>query len=135
MISLAKGDVPAALQVINQAVSIVEAAAQSGGNGAYCLPGLLTRRATIELEARHPEQAVEDANRAVRLQSATQPGMLSSKSGYAYLALGRALRAQNKSEEARTAFRSAVENLQSTIGTEHPDTRSAREMARSETQR
>ena len=135
MISLARGDVPAALQVINQAVAIVEAAAQSGGNGAYCLPALLTRRSTIELEARHPDQAIDDANRAVRLQSASQPGMLSSKSGYAYLALGRALRAQNKFEEAGTAFRSAVENLQSTLGAEHPDTRSAREMAESETQR
>jgi serine/threonine protein kinase len=135
MISLARGDVPVALQLINQAVAIVEAAAQSGGNGAYCLPALLTRRATIELEARHPDEAVDDANRAVRLQSAAQPGMPSSKSGYAYLALGRGLRAQNKFEEARSAFRSAVENLQSTLGTEHPDTLSAREMAGSETQR
>jgi hypothetical protein len=91
MISLARGDVPGALQLINQAVAIVEAATQSGGNGAFYVPDLLIRRSMIELEARHADQAVDDANRAIRLQSAAQPGMPSSKSGYAYLTLGRAL--------------------------------------------
>jgi eukaryotic-like serine/threonine-protein kinase len=135
MITLALGDVPAALQLMNQAVAIVEAAVRSGGNGAFYLPVLLTRRSAIELEAGHPDQAIDDANRALRLQSAAQPGILSSKSGYAYLALGRALRAQNKSGEAHAALRLAVENLQSTLGPGHPDTRSARQMAESESQR
>jgi eukaryotic-like serine/threonine-protein kinase len=132
MIALARGDVPASLQLINQAVAIVEAAIQSGGQGGFYLPALLTRRSAIELEAKHPESAVTDANRAVRLQSAAQPGMFSSKLGYAYLALGHALQSQGKREQARAAFRSAGEHLQSTLGPDHPDTRSARQLAESE---
>jgi serine/threonine protein kinase len=134
MISLAKGDVPGALQGINQAVAIVEAATQSGGTGAFYLPDLLTRRSTIELEARLSDQAVVDANRAIRLQLATEAGAFSSKLGYAYLVLGRALQAQGKRDEARAAFRSAAENLQNTVGADHPDTCRARQLAKVEIQ-
>jgi eukaryotic-like serine/threonine-protein kinase len=133
MIASESGDVPAALQLVNQAVGIVEAAIQSGGEGAFYLPALLTRRSAIELQARQADPAVADATRAARLQSAAQPGTFSSKLGYAYLALGRALQAQGKSEEAHPAFRSAVQHLQATLGPDHPDTRNARQLA--ETQR
>jgi eukaryotic-like serine/threonine-protein kinase len=135
MIASENGDVPAALQLVNQAVGIVEAAIQSGGEGAFYLPALLTRRSAIELQAGQADPAVADATRAARLQSAAQPGTFSSKLGYAYLALGRALQAQGKSEEAHSAFRSAVQHLQATLGPDHPDTRNARQLAGSETQR
>lgn len=125
MIASESGDVPAALQFANQAVEILEAAIKSGGEGAFHLPGFLTRRSTIELEAGNADRAVTDANRAVLLQSAAQPGASSSKLGYAYLALGRALQVQGKHDEAQAAFRSAAEHLKQTIGPDHPDTRSA----------
>ena len=47
----------------------------------------------------------------------------------AYLALARSLQAQGKTGEARAAFRSALENLQSTVGPDHPDTRTAQQLA------
>ena len=127
MIAADKGDVPAAIKLLNQAVAIVEAAIHSGGAGAFYLPALLTRRSAIELLAKHPDQAAADANRAISLQSAAQPGAFSCKSGYAYLALSRALEAQGKLEEARTAAHSAAEQLGNTLGPDHPDTRSAQQ--------
>jgi serine/threonine protein kinase/Tfp pilus assembly protein PilF len=125
MIALERNDVPAATRHINEAVTLVETAIQSGKEGAFYLPALLTRRSVIELAARNPDKAAADSARAVTLQSAAQPGTLSCKVGYAYLSLGHALQAQGKTDEARAAFRSAVENLQSTLGPDHPDARSA----------
>jgi hypothetical protein len=45
------------------------------------------------------------------------------------LARGRALQALNRLEEARAAFRSAAEQLETTLGTDHPDTKIARQLA------
>jgi hypothetical protein len=58
--------------------------------------------------------------------------MFSSKLGFAYLALGRALRAQDKTADAHAAFLSAAENLQNTVGSDHPAARSARQFAESQ---
>ncbi len=135
MIASDRGDIPAAVRLANEAVAILDAAIQSGGEGAFHLPTFLTCRSVIELEAGNLNLAVADANRAVRVQSAAQPDTFSNKLGYAYLALGRALQAQGKNEEARVAFRSAAEHLQSTLGPDHPDTRSARQLAALEPQR
>lgn len=84
----------------------------------------------IELDAQRSGQAETDAARARNLlQASTQPGTFSSNLGQAYLTLGRALQAQGRREEARAAFQSAAENLQNSVGRDHPDTRSARELA------
>jgi len=129
-VALAGGHVPEALKLADQAVSIDEAAIKTGGAGAFYLPPLLIRRSAIELEARMSDKAVADAERAVTLlQPGTKLGGNSSTLGRAYLALGRALQAQGKSEGALAAFRSAAENLESTVGTDHPDTRNARQLA------
>lgn len=64
------------------------------------------------------------------LQKVAEPGVFSSYLGHAYYTLGPALQGQGKSEEARAAFRSAVEHLQATLGPGHPDTRSARRLER-----
>ena len=69
------------------------------------------------------------------LQAATQPGTFSVYTGRVYLALGRALQAQGKTEEARAAFHSAAEHLEHSVGTDHPDTREARQLSGSETPR
>jgi hypothetical protein len=47
------------------------------------------------------------------------------------MALGRALRAQGKPEEARVAFASAIEHLQPSLGPDHPDTKKALELVAS----
>jgi tetratricopeptide (TPR) repeat protein len=127
---LEKGDVAAAMKHADEAVSIDEAAIKSGGEGSYYLPTLLTNRATVELAGHHPDTAASDASRAVSLWKAgMEPGMFSNKVGRAYLILGHALQEQGKSDEARAAFRSAAENLQTTLGTDHPDYREARQLA------
>ena len=131
MIASAKGDNIAALQLANQAVTILETAIHSGGEGSFHFPALLARRSLIELETGNPDLAVTDANRAIQLQSAAQPGALSCKLGYAYLSLGQALQAKGKLDEAHAAFLSAAEHLQKTLGSDHPLTRKARALGES----
>ena len=126
----ARGDLPTALQLSNQAVAIDEEAIKRGGQGATYLPRLLFRRSAIELKLSQADQALADASRALTLLQATaQPGTYSCNLGRAYLALARSLHAQGKTDQARTAFRSALENLQSTVGPDDPDTLSARQLA------
>ena len=48
--------------------------------------------------------------------------------GRAYLALGRALSAQGKSDDAKAALASALQHLESTLGEDHAETRSARQL-------
>lgn len=128
----AQGEVSTALKFVNQAVAIDEAAIKAGKEGSHYLPTLLVGRSEIELQAGLADLAAEDASRAISLvQQTLQPGTFSCVQGRAFLALGRALHAQSKSELARVAFRSAVENLQPTIGADHPDTRNARQMSES----
>jgi eukaryotic-like serine/threonine-protein kinase len=130
LLAEAKGDLPTALQLANQAVEIDEEAIKRGGQGATYLPRLLVRRSAVELKLAQADQAVADASRALTLLQATaQPGTYSCNLGRAYLALARSLQAQGKTGQARTAFRSALENLQSTVGPDHPDSRSARQLA------
>jgi serine/threonine-protein kinase len=132
----ARGQMQTALQLANQAVAIGEGAVKAGREGAFYLRTFLMRRAEIELQFDHRDEAAEDAAQALSmLQEDAPPGTSSSYLGNAHLVLGRALQAQGKSEEARAAFRSAAENLQSTVGPDHPDTRSARQLAESETPR
>ncbi len=133
--ALAKGDVPAAVRLADQAVAIAEAAIKAGGEGAVLLRMLLTRRSAIELAAHRPGDSAADAARALSLlQAAAEPGTFSSTMGHAYLALASALEAQGKGNEARAAARSAAEQLQNALGPDHPDTRSAQHLAELETQ-
>ena len=130
VVALERGNVSEALRLVNQSATILETAIKAGGEGAFALPGVLVRRSEIELEAQLPDQAAADASHALQLARPETPtGSYSSQLGSAYLALSRALAAQGKQEEARAAARSAAENLQSTVGADHPDTLSARQLA------
>jgi tetratricopeptide (TPR) repeat protein len=136
LLALARGDPPSALQQANRALAIAEASIKAGRGGNDYLSALLLPRSEIERELGRADDAATDAGRALEiLQNSAEPGTLSSFLGRAYYTLGRALRAQGKAEEARVAFRSAAENLQSTVGPDHPDTRGARQLAESETPR
>jgi tetratricopeptide (TPR) repeat protein len=128
--ALARGDIATAVTLADRAVYLDEATIKAGGEGTYYLPTLLINRSIVKLAAAQPGQAAADASRALSLtQAGAKPAAFSSEAGRAYLALGRALQAQSKLEEARAAFLSAAENLQSTVGPDHPDTRSARQLA------
>ena len=130
LIFLGRGDLENALKLANKAVAMDEAAIKAGGQGAVLLPVFLLHRSTVELEARRPDDAAADAGRALSLlQAAAQPGTLTGNLGRAYLTLGRALQAQGKRGEARVAFQSAAEHLQNALGPDHPDVRTARQLA------
>jgi serine/threonine-protein kinase len=121
-------DMPAALELANRGVMIVEAAIKAGGEGDYYLPRLLTRRSNVSLAAGHFADAGADATRAITLLTKDlEPGQSSSHLGYAFLALGRALEAHGKLSEARAAYRSAAGNLEVTVGKDHPDYRAAQQ--------
>ncbi len=126
----ARGDGRSALQLANQAVAIAQASVNSGHAGAFYLRTFLIRRSEIELQLGHRDEAAADAAQALsQLQADAEPGTFSSYLGRAYLALARALDAQGKRDEAGAAARSAAEQLQNALGPDHPDTRSARQLA------
>jgi len=125
-----RGDLASALRLASAAVALDESAIKAGGEGSIYLPILLTRRSAVELATGSPDLAAADAQKAVALQKdSMQPGAQSSHMGRAYLALGRALAAQGRNEEARLAFRSASEQLRRTVGVDHPDSRAAQQLA------
>jgi tetratricopeptide (TPR) repeat protein len=129
-IALGEGDPALALQLSNQSVAIGESALKTGGQGAYAFPGFLLTRSSSELASGNTEQAVADANRALTLVKSNAPQYsFSSILGYAYLALARALDAQGKHDDARAAAASASENLEKCLGSDHPDTRNAVQLA------
>jgi hypothetical protein len=100
-----------------------------------CRSGTL-RRSAIRLDGVHPAEAAEDAARALDLlRNTLEPTRYSSYLGHAYYALARALRAEGKQDEAEAAFRSAAEHLENTLGYDHPDARSARQLAQVTPQR
>jgi serine/threonine-protein kinase len=130
LLALAEGNSSRALQFANQAIAIDEASIARGGPCAAYLPVLLTRRSAVDLALDKRDAAAADAVRALELlQSSTAAGASSSDLGAAYLAYGRALQALSKPGEARVAFRSAAEQLQATLGADHPDTKIARQFA------
>jgi serine/threonine protein kinase len=129
-VSAAKGHIAEAMRLADQALLIDEAAIKSGGQDISLLPTLLMYRAAIALDAGRAGQARADAERALRELSKTLPaGTLSCVEGKAYLLLGRALRAEGKYAEARTAAAAAVKRLEPTVGPDHPDTQASRLLA------
>jgi serine/threonine-protein kinase len=130
LLALAEGKPSRALQFANQAIAIDEASIARGGPCAAYMPILLTRRSDVELALDKRDAAAADAGRALELlQSSTAAGTASSDLGAAYLARGRALQALSRPDEARAAFRSAAEQLETTLGADHPDTKIARRLA------
>jgi serine/threonine-protein kinase len=135
LVSLSRGDVRGALTLANEAVAIDEEAIKTGKQGAGQLPVFLLRRSTVELQAKRSEDASVDADRAVKLLNAeAQLGTFSCNLGRAYLALARALDAQNRRDEARSAAFSAAEQLQNTLGPNQSDTLAARQLAETDNQ-
>jgi serine/threonine-protein kinase len=129
----AAGNPGAALDFANRAIAIAEASIGAGGSGSIYLPTALMRRAGIEIQLLRPGDAASDARRALEiLQKSSPPGALSSVLGSANLALAQALQAQGRPDEARAAARTALEHFQITLGPDHADTRTARQLAGAE---
>jgi tetratricopeptide (TPR) repeat protein len=130
LLAEARGDLPAALPLGNEAIAIDEASIQRSGPCATFLPVLLVRRSVVELELHQAQKAATDADQALTLfRKAIDSGTLSSHVGRAYLAKGRALQQEGKLTEAREAFSLAAKHLEDTLGPNHPDSRMARQSA------
>ena len=130
LLAEARKDLPAALRLANEAISMDEAAIQQGGQCAAYLPVLLVRRSAVELELHQVQHAAADADRALTLfRKAIDDGLSSSHVGRAYLAKGRILQHEGKLAEAREAFSLAATHLEDTLGPNHPDSRMARQSA------
>lgn len=125
-----RGDLPEALRLADNAIAIAETQARNGGQGGDYLPLFLVRRSLIKLQAGLASEAEADSMRALELlQKIAAPGGLSSTLGRAYLAHSQALRALNKSDQALAEVRSAIVQLENTLGPDHPDTHKARQLA------
>ncbi len=125
LLAQARGDEATAQSQADRAIAIVEASGQREGN----LSSFLRGRAEIGYKGGRPDRAAADAERALELdRESVGPGILSSDLGFDYLALGRALQAQGNRSAAHDAFASAVQHLEPSLGPEHSETRSAREL-------
>jgi serine/threonine-protein kinase len=130
MLELERGDTATALRLADQSIDDLQATIKAGKAGINILPLYYQRRGIIELQAGRPDSAAADITKALDLfQAETTPGVFSYRTGRAYLFLARALKAQGKEEEARAAARTAAEHLESAAGRDHPDARSARQLA------
>jgi serine/threonine-protein kinase len=130
LIALDQGDTARALELSDEAIDIVQRAAQQGKAGEQALPQLLRRRASIETAARQNAAAERDANRALGLlRTQVQPGEYSSGYGRTLLTLARVLSAEGKDAAARTAAQEAVGQLEKALGPDHPDTRAAKALS------
>jgi eukaryotic-like serine/threonine-protein kinase len=128
-IALGRGDLPSAAHFATEAVELDEASIRRIGQCAALLTTLLVSRSGVDLKSGQREQAVSDAKRAIKLlEDREDPSILSSNVGRAYLALALALEAEGKPDEAQLAARKAYANLQTTLGYDQPDTRSARQL-------
>jgi eukaryotic-like serine/threonine-protein kinase len=126
----AQGDLHKAKALADQSLEMMQASGRRGHEPTDYEGKLLVWRSGIELQLGQSQQAVADATRALPLlQQASLTGLLSADVGHAYLALGRALRAEHKNDEAQEAFRSATEHLESALGPNHQDSRTARQLA------
>ncbi len=128
-IALGRGDLASAAHFAKEAVEIDEASIRRIGQCAALLSALLVSRSGIELKSGQREEAASDARRAIKLlEEREDPSILSSNVGRAYLALALALEAEGKPDEAQLAARKAYANLQTTLGSDQPDTQSARQL-------
>ena len=128
-IALGRADLPSAAYFAKEAVELDEASLRRIGQCAALLTTLLVSKSGIDLKSGQPDQAVSDARRAIKLlEDREDPSILSSNVGRAYLALALALEAESKPGEAQLAARKAYANLQTTLGSDQPDTQSARQL-------
>jgi eukaryotic-like serine/threonine-protein kinase len=125
-----EGDTARALDSANLAINMCDEVSGQGRTCAQYLPSLLRHRASIETSLRHFAAAEGDARRALDLLlQQTRAGEFSQATGQAYLTLARCLTAEGRDAEGRVMAQHAADQLEKSIGADHPDTRSARDLA------
>jgi serine/threonine-protein kinase len=130
LLAQARGNPQEALDLMTQSLAILEASARNGGQGGNYLPIILADRSEIEIQLRLPDAAAADASRSLSLlKSTVPPGTFSANLGHAFMAQARSLMMQGKPDEARVAFRLAENHFRGALGSDHPDSVSARQLA------
>ena len=125
-----QGETARALKLANSAIRICEEASRQGKACEQFLPKLLWHRASVETALRQFAPAESDARRALQLlQQQSRAGEFSQSTGLAYLTLARCLAAEGRGAEARAMAQHAADQLEKSIGADHPDTRAARDLA------
>ena len=125
-----EGETVRALELSNRAIRICEEAARQGKTCEQFLPSLLRHRASVETALKQFAPAERDARRALELLlQRARPGEFSQSTGLAYLTLARCLTAQGSDTEGRAMAQQAADQLEKSVGVDHPDTRSARDLA------
>jgi hypothetical protein len=124
LVERARGDLPAARTLIDDAIRMAEQTSRNGGS--FFIPIFLTYRADFELAAQQPSSADADLHRALDLLLAgAQPGDYSVYVGRAELTLAGVLTAEGKVAEAQREAQLAVEQLTRAEGSDHPETLAA----------
>ena len=130
LIALGQGNVPLALSLSSQALTIGQGALKKGKAGSFTFPTLLLNDSQIALSAGKFDQALSDADQAIALEKSPGQGeTLSAKTGNAYLSRARALQALGRREEAHAAAQLAIESLTKAVGPDNPATESARQLS------
>lgn len=119
-----RGDLRDALERADRTMALVEVAGRRG-----FLSPLLRRRAEIGVKLHRFDAARADAERAVALGLERIPaGGASGAVGLSYLLLGQALAGEGRVADAHAALTSAIEHMETAMGTDHPEVRRAREL-------
>jgi serine/threonine-protein kinase len=117
-----------------EARRLLDAAIEQGKDGYLAATAVLVR-AELNLRERRLAAAEADARRALTFAQTTQGDLrFSSRTGTAWLMLGRVLGGQRRATEAHAAFQAAIANLSDTVDAGHPLLLMAREMASGTTQ-
>jgi tetratricopeptide (TPR) repeat protein len=121
-IAIRKGQFAAARGLLNAAI-------ERGKDGYLTATSMLVR-AELNLRENRRAAAETDARGALAFAQATQGDLpFSSRTGAAWLMLGRVLAGQERAADAQRAFQAAVTNLSNTVDASHPLLVMAREMA------
>lgn len=112
-----------------QAIQTCEALSQEGKACSQYLPSMLRHRAAVEVTLRQYASAERDARHALGLLlHQTRTGEFSQATGQAYLMLARCLVAEGRDADGRAMARQAADQLEKSLGSDHPDTRAALEL-------
>lgn len=122
----AQGDLPLALDLIEQAMAIAEADRRAGG-AADIVPRLQIRRAELFIALDRPAEAVTAASSALEFFLGSAANEHTSFAGMAYLELARAQQKLGNAGDASAAFAAATAHLESALGPDHSKSRQARQ--------
>ncbi len=129
LLARARGDLPAARKLIDDAIRIAEQASQHGGS--LFVPIFLTYRADIELAAHQPSPADADLHRALELLlEDARPGDYSVFVGRAELSLARVLGSEGRTADAQRQAQLAAQQLARAEGADNPETLAALRLAK-----